>query len=81
MTEPNKPQRRRSRKPDGKYQEGNGVNTHLEATEITDAVGKKEIDYSVKQKVDGTSQDSAGKYGKSKKVTQPTFGKVYTVNN
>ena len=86
MTEPSpQSKRRRARKPDGKFKGDNpttpGLNEAWESTEIIDAIGEKSIDYSVKQKVDGTSTDSAGKYGKAKKVTKPTFGKVYTVNN
>jgi len=82
MPEQTSPKRRRARKPDGKYQ-GNseGLNQAWEATEIIEAIGEKTVDYSVKQKVVGPSQDSAGKYGKTQKITKPTFGKVYTVSN
>jgi len=82
MPEQSSPKRRRARKPDGKYQ-GNseGLNQAWEATEIIEAIGEKTVDYSVKQKVVGPSQDTAGKYSKRKKVTAPSFGKAYTVNN
>ena len=79
MTEPTKkPARRRARKPDGKYQGDNpntSVNEAWEPVEVDTAIGKKTVDYSVKQKVETTSQDSSGKYGKKSKV-RPTFGKV-----
>ena len=82
MPEQNSPKRRRARKPDGQYKGGApGTNQAWEATEIIESIGEKSIDYSVKQKVTGTSQDSAGKYGKTQKITKPTFGKVYTVSN
>ena len=79
MTE-RKPTRRRARKPDGTYQGNNPAtetNEAWEPVEIQDSVGEKKVDYSVKQKVDGTSNASAGKYSKKPKV-RPTFGNVYS---
>ena len=79
MTEPTKkPARRRARRPDGKYRADDpttAVNEAWEPGEVEQAVGEKTVDYSVKQKVDGTSQPTAGKYSKTKKV-RPTFGNV-----
>ena len=77
------PKRRRARKPDGKYQGDNpatpGLNEAWEPTGIEEALPKKNS-YAVKQKVSGTSQDTAGKYSKKAKVN-PTFGKVHTTYN
>ena len=79
MTEPTKkPARRRARKADGKFRgddPATTVNEAWESVEIEQAVGEKSVDYSVRQKVSGTSQESAGKYDKKSKV-RPTFGSV-----
>ena len=85
MTEPTKkPARRRARKPDGKFQ-GNDPSTPTneawEPIPLEREVGKKDVKYGVKQKVSGTSKDTAGKYGKKPQVKNPTFGKVYSVSN
>ena len=78
------PKRRRARKPDGTYKGDNpatpDVNEAWEPTNIEEALPKKENPYAVKQKVAGTSQDTAGKYSKKAKV-KPTFGKVHTTYN
>ena len=79
MTEPTK--RKRARKPDGKFQGDNpdtpGLNEAWQPTEVQDAIGEKTIDYSIKPKVSGTSDDSAGKYAKKDKI-KGTFGRVTT---
>ena len=81
MTEPTKkprPARRRARKPDGQYRANDpatAVNEAWEPVEVETAVGEKTVDYSIKQKVSGTSQDTAGKYSKQPTV-RPTFGNV-----
>ena len=75
--ETTRPARRRARKPDGKFQENRETNQAWEPTPIEDAIGEKTVDYSIKQKVSGPSEPSAGKYGKKDKV-RPTFGNVYT---
>lgn len=81
MTEPTKkprPARRRARKADGQYRADDPnttVNEAWEPVEVEQAVGQKTVDYSVRQKVTGTSEESAGKYGKKSKV-RPTFGSV-----
>ena len=79
MTEPTKkPARRRARKADGQYRANDpatAVNEAWEPVEVDTAIGEKTVDYSVRQKVDGTSQPTAGKYGKKSKV-RPTFGNV-----
>ena len=76
--------RRRARKTDGTYKGDNpvtpGLNEAWESTDIEAALPKKEGKYTVKPKVSGTSQDSAGKYGKKGKV-KPTFGKAHTTYN
>ena len=83
MTEPTK--RRRARKPDGKYQGDNpttpGLNEAWEATDIAEAL-PKESSYAVKQKVEGSSKPSAGKYSKKEKIRpRGTFGNVTTTYN
>ena len=79
MTEPTKkPARRRARKPDGKYQGDNpetSVNEAWEPIEVDQAIGEKTVDYSVRPKVGGTSEPTAGKYSPKPKV-RPTFGSV-----
>jgi len=78
-----RPARRRARKPDGSFKGDDPStprNEAWEATDIAEGLPGKSIDYSVKQKVQGTSQDTSGKYGKKDKV-RPTFGKVTTVYN
>jgi hypothetical protein len=72
--------RQRARKANGKYKGDNPETKDLnEAWVPTDveAALPKEKDYSVKKLVEGTSQASAGKYGK-KPSTRPTFGTVTT---
>jgi len=77
------PKRRRARKPDGTYKGDNPatpyVNEAWEPTGIEEALPKKNA-YEVKPKVSGTSQGTAGKYGKKAKVN-PTFGKAHTTYN
>lgn len=70
---PNKaqPKRRRARNTDGTFDKG------LEPVAIEREVSEKTVDYTVRQKVGGTSNPTAGKYGKKPK-TRPTFGKVTT---
>ena len=72
--------RRRARQGDGTYKGDNPASPDLnEAWEPTpvEAALPKEVDYSVKQKISGTSEPTAGKYGKKPKV-RPTFGNVTT---
>ena len=79
MTEPTKkPARRRARKADGKYRGDDPtttVNEAWESIETEQAVGEKTVDYSVRQKVSGPSEPTAGKYSPKSKV-RPTFGGV-----
>ena len=77
------PKRRRARKADGSFKGDNPTTAHDEAWESTPidrVITDKTVDYSVKQRVDGTSSASAGKYGKKDSV-RPTFGKVTTTFN
>ena len=72
--------RQRARKANGKYKGDNPNTKDLnEAWVPTDieAALPKEKDYSVRKPIEGTSQASAGKYGK-KPSTRPTFGTVTT---
>ena len=74
------PSRRRARKTDGTFKGDNPATPDLnEAWEPTqvDAALPKEVDYSVKPKIGGTSEPTAGKYGKQPKG-RPTVGNVYT---
>jgi hypothetical protein len=78
METPNK--RRRSRKPNGSFKgniPGTGMNEAWEATPIEAALSDNSVSYGVKQKVDGTSEPTAGKYSKKEKI-RPTFGNVTT---
>lgn len=78
------PKRRRARKADGKFKGDNpstpGLNEAWEPTGIEAALPKQENQYAVKQKVTGTSDDTAGKYSKKAKV-RPTFGQAHTTYN
>ena len=71
-----KPKRKRARQSDGKYQGGSET---WEATEVIEAL-PKEIDYSVKKKVQAPTEAkaAAGKYSQAEKVT-PSFGTVRTI--
>ena len=74
------PKRRRARKADGKFRANDpntATNEAWESVPISEALPKKDGKYAVKQKVQTTSKDSAGKYSKKEKV-RPTFGKVTT---
>ena len=79
-----KPLRKRARKPDGSFKGDNpatpGLNEAWEPTELIETVKEKEVKYSVRQKVDGTSNPTAGKYARKGKV-RPTFGNVTTTHN
>ena len=70
MTEPTKkPARRRARKADGKYRANDpttAVNEAWEPVEVQEGVGEKTVDYTVRPKVDGTSEPTAGKYSKAR---------------
>ena len=76
METPNK--RRRARKAHGSSK-GNNAETKLHEalalSPIKTALCDNSVTYGVKQKVDGTSKPTAGKYGKKAKV-RPTFGNV-----
>lgn len=73
------PKRRRARKADGSFKGDNpttpDLNEAWEPTPIEAALSDNSVSYAVKQKVDGTSKSSAGKYAKKDKV-RPTFGNV-----
>ena len=53
------------------------MNEAWEATPIEAALSDNSVSYGVKQKVDGTSEPTAGKYSKKEKI-RPTFGNVTT---
>ena len=71
-----KPKRKRARQSDGKYQGGSET---WEATEVIQGL-PKDIDYSVKKKVQAPTEAkaSAGKYSQQDTVT-PSFGTVKTI--
>ena len=79
MTEPTKkPARKRARNSNGHYRADNPettVNEAWEPIEVEQAVGEKTVDYSVRQKVQSSSEATPGKYAKKSKV-RPTFGSV-----
>lgn len=68
---PAQPRRRRARNTDGTFDKG------VEPVAIEREVSEKTVDYTVRPRVDGTSEPTAGKYGKKGKV-RPTFGNVTT---
>ena len=70
------PKRQRTRKGDGKLKADKGLNEAWVPTDIEEAL-PKENDYADKKLVEGTSQPSAGKYGK-REMIRPTFGTVTT---
>ena len=72
--------RKRARQSDGKFEGGAELNLHVESTDIAESLSSSEVDYSVRQKIDGPSSPTAGKYGKKPKV-RPTFGKITTTYN
>ena len=80
MTSEKKPApRRRARKADGTYKgdiPGTKQNEAWESTDISTEVGEKEVDKTIVQEVDSTSQ----KYSPKGKV-RPTFGKVRTISH
>ena len=84
MTKPT-PSRRRARKPDGKFQGDDPTTARNEAWEpvsIDDTlVAKNQNKYAVRQKVEGISANTAGKYGKKSKVSKPGVGKTTTTYN
>ena len=71
---PVQPKRRRARNTNGTFDKG------VEPVAIEREVSDKTVDYTVRQKVSGTSEPTAGKYAKKGKV-HPTFGNVYTTYN
>ena len=71
---PAQPRRRRARNTNGTFDKG------VEPVAIEREVSEKTVDYTVRQKVSGTSEPTAGKYTKKGKV-RPTFGNVYTTYN
>ena len=75
------PKRRRARNSDGSFKgdiPGTKLNEAWIADDISEEVGEKTVDYSVKKLID-TSSPTAGKYGR-KDAIRPTFGKVRTTN-
>lgn len=77
-----KPSRRsRARQSDGTYRGDNpttpGINEAWVATDV-EAGLEKEIKYTVKPKVTGTTNETAGKYAK-RDTLKPAFGTVHTI--
>ena len=69
-----------ARQPDGTYRGDNPetpLNEAWEATEVETGL-EKEVKYTVKPKVTGTTNETTGKYTK-KGVIRPTFGNVHTI--
>lgn len=76
-----KPQpRRRARKADGSFKGDNpttpDLNEAWEPTPVDTALPKKS--YAPKAKVNGPGNNTAGKYGKTARVTRPGLGNVTT---
>ena len=78
--DPKVPQRQRARNKAGTYKGGSPeLNDAWVPTEVETGLEKK-IDYTIKTKVEGPSNPTAGKYGKRTPV-RPTFGKVITIEH
>lgn len=77
--------RRRAHKPDGKFQGDNpdtpNLNEAWEPVDISETVKPKQVKYSVRQKVEGTSNPSSGKYSKKSNKVRPTFGNVTSITH
>ena len=75
------PRRSRARQSDGTYRGDNpqtpGLNEAWVATEVETGL-EKEVKYTVKPKVTGTTNETTGKYTK-KGAIRPTFGTVHTI--
>ena len=82
MQNNNQPKRQRARKADGKFKGDNPATPDLNEawvpTEVSAALPKTK-DFSIKKKVDGPSQNTAGNYAKKPKL-RPTFGNVTTTS-
>lgn len=77
-----KPSRRsRARQVDGKFRGDNpatpGINEAWVPTEIAPGL-EKQVKYTIKPKVEGTSNPTAGKYAKRDSI-KPAFGTVHTI--
>ena len=80
MTDKKLAGRRRARKPDGKFQGDDPStprNEAWEAAPIEEGLPKKS-NTTVKPKVSGLSNDTAGKYGKKQGVKRPGFNNIST---
>jgi hypothetical protein len=78
--EAKQPRRSRARQSDGTYRGDNPetpLNEAWEATEVETGL-EKEVKYTVKPKVTGTTNETTGKYSK-KGAIRPTFGSVHTI--
>lgn len=79
-----KPRRKRARQPDGSFKGDNpatpDLNEAWEPTDLAEVAQEKEVKYSVQTKITGTSDPTAGKYGKKSKI-RPTFGNITTTYN
>ena len=74
------PKRSRARKADGSFKSDNPATPHNEAWEAIDIstdIDSPKVKYTIKPKVAGTSEASAGKYSKKPKV-RATFGTTTT---
>lgn len=74
------PKRNRARKVDGSFKSDNPATPHNEAWEAIDIstdIDEPKVKYTIKPRVGGTSEASAGKYSKKAKV-RPTFGTTTT---
>ena len=77
------PKRRRARKADGTYK-GNDpttpdLNEAWEPTEVTPALPKKS--YMKPPKIEGPSNNTAGRYAKKPRVNRPGIGNAHTKYN
>ena len=77
------PKRKRARKPNGYFKGDNpntpDLNEAWEPTDLEAALPKKQLPkYTPKEKISGTSTNTAGKYSGKEKVTRPGFGKITT---
>lgn len=77
MEETNKKPSRRSRRP--QTRKDDGTFSELASTDIAPGL-EKTVDYTVKPRIDGTTNPTVGPYGKREGL-RPTFGNVRTIKH
>jgi hypothetical protein len=79
--EAKQPRRSRARQADGTYRGDNPATPELNEAWVSQDIEaglEKPVKYTVKHKVNGTSNDTTGKYHKREAI-RPAFGTVHTI--